>query len=155
MQQKDQHEMFYDQHFRILDVSNSTFVLTESGFETLNLKYCGRYLRSASPSLYRAVQTKLKIVKQRQIIRLEYNQISKTLLKLYIWHSIYTTYVCAPSSLTSCSTMKSQRPPALIVSTGVLVVSKSSILCFSVCISACGQISRFNACLNLQFVEIN
>lgn len=41
-----------------------TFVLTESGLATINLKNCGRYFRSPSPSLYNAVQTSLKIVNQ-------------------------------------------------------------------------------------------
>jgi len=79
-----------------------TFVLTDNGFETENLKNWGRYLRSPSPSLYKAVHTS----------------------------------VCAPSSLTSCSKMKSYRPPDLIDSTGDFDVSRRSILCLSVCISA-------------------
>ena len=36
-----------------------TFVLTDNGFETENLKNWGRYLRSPSPSLYKAVHTSL------------------------------------------------------------------------------------------------
>lgn len=33
------------------NVKEGTFVLTERGLETMNLKNCGRYFRSLSPSL--------------------------------------------------------------------------------------------------------
>ena len=58
------------QHF-LLDLTrrgDDTFVLTESGLATMNLKNCGRYLRSPSPSLYNAVQTSLHIARQTYII---------------------------------------------------------------------------------------
>ena len=58
------------QHF-LLDFTrrgDDTFVLTESGLATMNLKNCGRYLRSPSPSLYNAVQTSLNIARQTYII---------------------------------------------------------------------------------------
>lgn len=45
-----------------------TFVLTESGLATMNLKNCGRYLRSPSPSLYNAVQTSLNIARQTYMV---------------------------------------------------------------------------------------
>lgn len=38
-----------------------TLVRTERGFATMNLKNCGRYLRSPSPSLYNAVHTNLNL----------------------------------------------------------------------------------------------
>lgn len=49
-----------------------TFVLTESGLATINLKNCGRYFRSPSPSLYNAVQTNLKIVNQHWWVKVNY-----------------------------------------------------------------------------------
>lgn len=61
-----------------------------------------------------------------------------------IEHKFYhESYVCAPSSFTSCSTMKSYLPPARIDSTGDLEVSKRSILCLSVWISACRKLNHF------------
>jgi hypothetical protein len=45
-----------------------TFVRTERGFEAMNLKYCGKYFRSPSESVYTAMQTSLQAMEQRQKI---------------------------------------------------------------------------------------
>ena len=87
------------QHF-LLDFTrrgDDTFVLTESGLATMNLKNCGRYLRSPSPSLYNAVQTSLHIARQTYIINQlrELNKIVPESESTYIWQ--FTCEVRVPS----------------------------------------------------------
>ena len=51
-------------------------------------------------------------------------------------------YVCDPSSLMSCSMMKSCRPPAGRSGMADLELSVSTTFCRSVCSSACGADAR-------------